>query len=353
MAIGILSSGKLGQVSSGNVLGIDSTNRIVEVPSTNPYVLDILPSGMIGEVSTALTSLSGTVTSISYTGSPGARAANSLTYLNGKVYMYGGANGPTGSAAQMWVYDVATQAWTLEATRTGYERVAHIQFTDGSKIYIMGGRDGGGYYVSTVFAYDPVAMTFTDLAPIPYGYSQAATGAYCDGTWAYVCLPPPDSLTTFQTFAYRLSDGAYGATGNSTGGVWGGALARTSDGNLWIVGGNVRSGGTSYQVQKYKYTSGAAPTYVYVYLTELHAFGQNGAVAIGTDVYYWGGKDGTTYNDRIMKYDTIAGTFSLVAYWNPSYIFNFGTCQLPDNSALTYGGEDNYANISSTLYHIT
>lgn len=102
--------------------------------------------------------------------------------INGKLYVVGGSTGSgtigTGSTTMLEMYDPVTNVWTTKASALSSRAAASGGVIDG-KLYVAGGCIGSDCrigVVNTLEAYDPVANTWTTLAPMPTRRYNAAAG---------------------------------------------------------------------------------------------------------------------------------------------------------------------------------
>lgn len=102
--------------------------------------------------------------------------------VGGKLYLVGGIDG--GSEGRLQIYDPATDSWTIGANLSwsgGSLSTAVI----GGKIYAAGGIVTGGFTVTNCAVYDPATNLWTSKAAMPdSGRNHAAAGT--DGTKLYV-----------------------------------------------------------------------------------------------------------------------------------------------------------------------
>jgi hypothetical protein len=92
---------------------------------------------------------------------PAARSGMTAAY-NGKIYVVGGNPLPFNNIV---VYDIATNTWTTAGATLPVGIAYGRAITVGNYIYIVGGI-AGGTTVGTVYRYDPVADTITNMAPL-------------------------------------------------------------------------------------------------------------------------------------------------------------------------------------------
>jgi N-acetylneuraminic acid mutarotase len=87
--------------------------------------------------------------------------------INGKLYVVGGKSGSSPATATLHVYDPATNTWTTKASMPTARRggaagaVNSVGLANGAgRLYVIGGRNAAGDYISTVEAYDPATNTW-------------------------------------------------------------------------------------------------------------------------------------------------------------------------------------------------
>ena len=99
-----------------------------------------------------------------------------------KIYVFGGATrapDPIITYDTTLIYDVMSNTWSSGAAMPAprYQMAHGYNWADG-KIYLNGGYEGSGIDTvqATTWRYDPVADSFTDLAPSPTAHGGPASG---------------------------------------------------------------------------------------------------------------------------------------------------------------------------------
>jgi aqualysin 1 len=82
--------------------------------------------------------------------------------INGKLYVVGGNSGSSLATATLHVYDPATNTWTTKASMPTARRggAAGAVILGTGMLYVIGGRNAAGAYISTVEAYNPATNTW-------------------------------------------------------------------------------------------------------------------------------------------------------------------------------------------------
>jgi non-specific serine/threonine protein kinase len=111
---------------------------------------------------------------------PQARAAATAVAVDGTVYVAAGV-GPSGLAAEMLVYDTATDRWTVApGPPTRREHLGGAGF--GGLVYTVGGRTGGlDTNLGAFEAFDPRTGRWTRLPDLPTPRGGLAATATCAG----------------------------------------------------------------------------------------------------------------------------------------------------------------------------
>jgi hypothetical protein len=111
---------------------------------------------------------------------PEGRAAGTAVTQNGLVHLAGGV-GPAGLAAEMLVYDPATDSWSsAPGPPTRREHLGGAGF--GGLVYTVGGRLGGlDTNLGAFEAYDPRTRRWTSLPGLPTRRGGLAATATCSG----------------------------------------------------------------------------------------------------------------------------------------------------------------------------
>ncbi|MEO0513828.1 MAG: kelch repeat-containing protein [Planctomycetota bacterium] len=119
--------------------------------------------------------------------------AGQTAVINGLIYLNGGVTTGGVTTNQTAVYDPATNMWSTLADSPLARNSAAVG-TDGSKMYIFGGRDGGdtpGNGFDSVMIYDPVTNTWisskdttglgANLTPLPQARGGIVNAPFIDG----------------------------------------------------------------------------------------------------------------------------------------------------------------------------
>lgn len=123
--------------------------------------------------------------------------SSATAVVNGKIYSFGGNNGSsvsnyhgTGTTNKSYVYDIATNKWsTLANMPIGRNHAASA--TDGSKVYVIGGRDGKNATTNgfnDVMIYDIASNTWVwdktsggTIPALPQARGGMGKGVYANG----------------------------------------------------------------------------------------------------------------------------------------------------------------------------
>jgi len=115
---------------------------------------------------------------------PSARYAHSLTAVNKKLYMFGGATGKV-YYKDLFVFDIEN-SWWIRPKTGGIQpipRCAHASVAIGTDIYYFGGDNGSGKYLQDLFVLDTIKMEFRHiktkgLSALPRGWhTMTAVGS--------------------------------------------------------------------------------------------------------------------------------------------------------------------------------
>lgn len=93
--------------------------------------------------------------------------------INNKIYVPGGYDGTTDSAA-LQIYDPALNSWTTAAPLP-VARSGPAVAVAGGKLYVFGGKAGSSY-LNTCYRYDPATNSWTQRASMTYARAWAAAG---------------------------------------------------------------------------------------------------------------------------------------------------------------------------------
>lgn len=139
---------------------------------------------------------------------PQPRAAATAVAVDGTVYVAGGI-GPSGLAAEMMVYDTATDSWT--AAPGPPTRREHLGGAgSGGIVYTVGGRTGGlDTNLDAFEAFDPRTERWARLPDLPTPRGGLAATATCAGL--IVAIGGEAGATFAEAEAFEISTGTWKA----------------------------------------------------------------------------------------------------------------------------------------------
>ncbi len=139
------------------------------------------------------------------TPTPKKREQSMIMTINNKIYLCGGSNNGA-PIYDLWQFDPATQLWSNQTPLTtdaqyanfklAVNRYSGVAFTLDNKGYLATGL-GGGVSQTTVYQYDPGALTWTKMTPYE-GAARSYSVAFVVGGKAY--------LTTGQNGTFHFDD---------------------------------------------------------------------------------------------------------------------------------------------------
>jgi N-acetylneuraminic acid mutarotase len=161
-------------------------------------------------------------------GPPTARGGHTAVYdqTAKKMYIFGGFSGPSW-LGDLWVYDVAANTWTqlAGASETRYNSSAAYDQT-AKKMYVFGGTNNSQYSQNQLWVYNVATNAWTTLSPtgtlpgVRRGHSaifdQTSTQMYVFGGGDY--SPPPSAYGTnvFFNDLWTFLAAPYAASGTFT-----------------------------------------------------------------------------------------------------------------------------------------
>ena len=177
---------------------------------------------------------------------PTPRALAAVAELNGIIYVVSGDEGCYPGSTVVEAYDPATNTWTtkapLPASPSGYGVSGAAVGVINGILYVAGGTDSvSPDPFSWLYAYDPVANTWSAKAPMPDG-RFASAGAVVNGR-LYV-VGGDNNLVGFatSTFVYDPTSNTWSTKAPLS--VPRIALAATAVNNhIYAIGGNASTGG--------------------------------------------------------------------------------------------------------------
>jgi hypothetical protein len=164
-------------------------------------------------------------------------------YLNGLIYIVGGTNSGSfaGGVATVKSYDPTNDAggWTTRAS-LGTARSTHFGGVLNGKIYISGGQNTAGSYLTSTEMYDPDLNTWTGKAACGYG-GQHAGGAVANG-YLYQIGGFNGAGRVSAVERYDPNANSWTAVASMPSATWTSAgCADSSSGVIYRVGGNTGS----------------------------------------------------------------------------------------------------------------
>jgi len=105
--------------------------------------------------------------------------------FNGKIYVFGGTNSPTGASNAVQIYDPVSDFWTAGAAMPT-PRGAAMAAVLGNRIAVFGGYDGGAVgNLAVTEVYDPGTDTWSSGPALTTAASEMAAGVVSDGSRAF------------------------------------------------------------------------------------------------------------------------------------------------------------------------
>lgn len=173
--------------------------------------------------------------------------ADATALTDGRVLVVGGV-GVDSAAHGAEVYDPATDSWTLTApmhvARTYWPSVTRLR--DG-RVLVTGGRlPGGESYTAASEIFDPVANTWTDVAPLPAPGAQVQTTLLPDGR----VVAAGGFVSGYEGFTWSARSEVYDPAANTWTAVGdlparagsGASMVLTGDGRPLLVNGFTADG---------------------------------------------------------------------------------------------------------------
>lgn len=190
-------------------------------------------------------------------------AAANAGVINGKLYMAGGITPSVpGEISTALVYDPVADTWASVAPMINQREFAGTAVINGI-LYLIGGfgvlNQFTGVPVDTVDSYDPVADTWTTLAPLPSARYLLAAGAISSKLYAAGGTDNTNTLTTVDVYdpvadvwtsAPSMLTAAYGPN------------AGVINNTFILAGGNTLQNQLISAVQAFSVTSGSSPCIV-------------------------------------------------------------------------------------------
>lgn len=163
--------------------------------------------------------------------------------IDDKIYVAGGKSTP--SQRELEVYDPVANTWTVMAPMS----VARNHSAGGAingKFYVVGGRasDFSGS-VDALEVYDPQTNTWSTLPPMPTARSGLAAAVVNNELWVFGGEDPLDLAVHAEVEVYTPATNSWRQLPDMPGGprhgIWGSAIGN----NIYIEGGGVGPGGSA------------------------------------------------------------------------------------------------------------
>jgi N-acetylneuraminic acid mutarotase len=225
----------------------------------------------------------------------------------------------------------ALGAWT---TAANYPLVVESTAigTDGTYVYSAGGFTGTP---STAFyRYDPVANTWTSLAPLPAAVYDAH-GAYAANTNAFYVFGGYNGSAVNTTQRYNVATNAWSAgAAMPAARLWANVAYYSFNGKIYVIGG--LDAGFVEQSQTWEYDP-VADTWNTSRANDTIAQGGSGTVISGQYIYLMGGYGGGAGSAVHNRYDILGNTWAGLAAL-PVPNFQAGAGNIAGRNYLFGGG---------------
>lgn len=172
--------------------------------------------------------------------------------VNGKLYVFGGVRYPTvqqQALSTLQIYDPATNSWSFGASTLWPVFAAQTAVING-QIYVAGGVTQGNVTTNRVMRYDPLTNTWTERAPMPQGRNSAPAGT--DGSRLFLFGgrdggdEPGNGFNTVQIYNPSTNSWLSSASGaplaplpQARAGI---VKAPLFDGEFYVIGGETVNG---------------------------------------------------------------------------------------------------------------
>lgn len=243
-----------------------------------------------------------------------ARYNHSSVVIDGKIYTHGGQYRSGGYVSDLWVYDPATNTWAKLASGP-YDRYGHHAVAYRGKMYVHGGWGfmagvSGSTTTNTLYVYDPVLNTWSQLASGPYCYagSMVVIGDKFYLYGGHGNAPGYSNTYLPSLYEYDVATNKWKQLTSAPNPRMGHS-AVVMNGLMYVFGG---TRGAGYYNDLYVYDPATDKwTQLGTGATQRH---EHVAVAIGSKMYIYGGEQASANNaDRYMRdlwvYDATANSW--------------------------------------------
>ncbi|MEK3945556.1 kelch repeat-containing protein [Paenibacillus sp. FSL H7-0943] len=260
--------------------------------------------------------------------------------LNGKIYIFGGANG-SGEAAtgtrtnKTYMYTPETNKWS-ERKSMPTARAATTAAVIDDKIYVIGGYYSGGR-TNVVEMYDPIADSWETKSPLQTPRSWSSSAVVNGKIYVFGGSKDSSGLSLFTVEEYDPSTNQWTFKNNMPINPNGPFIATVND-KIYITGGtNVAAGASIFFKNLYEYDP-VLDTYTEKKSMPTQRSG-GAAVVINGEIYYLG------YGLSVEKYSPQTDTWSVFTNLT-SWRFQ-NSAAVINNTIFIIGGSNQTAAIST------
>ncbi|OPX67319.1 MAG: N-acetylneuraminate epimerase [Methanomassiliicoccales archaeon PtaB.Bin215] len=172
--------------------------------------------------------------------SPVAGGFSASAYLNGKVYVFGIAQG-SGFYDRTLIYDVQNDSWTTGPLLPDVRVVMSAAAMDGRFILLAGGYNYSAYAASTCYLYDTVDNVYIPTSSLPEGRSMGTMIRDGDRIHYFGGIDP-SSVVRDEIFGFDIASRTWSTIGHMPSPRACMAGAAGENGILYLLGGGQSAG---------------------------------------------------------------------------------------------------------------
>ena len=275
---------------------------------------------------------------------------------DGRIYVIGGREGTTGFPAQssVIIFNTTTKESTYGTPMIiGTSAAPAVKWTDG-KIYVFGGLNSTGTFLSNVQVYNPVMDSWSVTTSMPKAvfWSTAAIGPdnriYLFGGMESSMLP------NNSTLIFNVTSATWSYGKDSLNPRWGSSAVSVEADAIWLIGGGDNSGNSGNLVEIYHPLSDTWSYADNLTSSRSHggaAYGRNGQLYVfgGSTISYISPTPGQVVSATERHTAVVGDGWQTISSFSYGFA-SFGTCVDKYGRVYVVGGYDG-TNPLSTVYY--
>lgn len=226
------------------------------------------------------------------------------TYLNGRVYVFGGQTDGGGYIDSVLIYDIETDVWSVSQDLPLPLVFMACVAVDDMNILVVGGDQKMVFGMDECYLFNVDTEVFTPVASLPEG--RACGGiAMADGIVYYIGGWDSDHNPADEVFAYDVQENEWTLFSEMDVPRLGMATVTAENGLIYLIGGAASIGWSATDVTDEVLTLNPVDGKFGEYPSILEPAKYGAAFAVGSKVLYFGGHDGPDSRTDILSLENI------------------------------------------------